>query len=161
MLPALLLTLLTTATADPDANPIAKPKPRPQDPQNEYYYYDGGEEYGDVYYDNEEYRETYNYEDASEDGPSRGDQSLISPPTTPPTTTTTTAYVELEPSYPCADYKPGEDDLQNFDMIRKFQLDVNLDGYPGVTRVRGSNRMQTAYRIDSSANFKNVNYESF
>ena len=28
------------------------------------------------------------------------------------------AYVELEPSYPCADYKPGEDDLQNFDMIR-------------------------------------------
>ena len=37
-----------------------------EDPQNEYYYYDGGEEYGDVYYDNEEYRETYNYEDASE-----------------------------------------------------------------------------------------------
>ena len=63
------------------------------------------------------------------------------------------AYVELE-SYPCADYKPGEDDLQNFDMIRKFQLDVNLDGYPGVTRVRGSNRMQTAYRIDTSANLK-------
>merc|ERR1711971_1455938 len=84
--------------------------------------------------------------------------------TTTTTTTTTTyrreppiiepSYVELEPSYPCADYKPGEDDLQNFDMIRKFQLDVNLDGYPGVTRVRGSNRMQTAYRIDSSANLK-------
>ena len=37
-----------------------------EDPQNEYYYYDGGEEYGDVYYDNEEYKETYNYEDASE-----------------------------------------------------------------------------------------------
>jgi hypothetical protein len=31
-------------------------------------------------------------------------------------------------------------------------LDVNLDGYPGVSRVRGSNRMQTAYRIDSTAN---------
>ncbi len=30
--------------------------------------------------------------------------------------------------------------------------DVNLDGYPGVSRVRGSNRMQTAYRIDSTAN---------
>ena len=29
-----------------------------------------------------------------------------------------------------------------------------MDGYPGVTRVRGSNRMQTAYRIDSSANLK-------
>ena len=62
--------------------------------------------------------------------------------------------MELEPTYPCADYKPGEDDLQNFDMIRKFQLDVNLDGYPGVTRVRGSNRMQTAYRIDTTANLK-------
>ena len=53
--------------------------------------------------------------------------------------------------YPCADYKPGEDDLQNFDFIRKFQLDVNLDGYPGVKRVRGSNHMQTAYKIYSTA----------
>lgn len=61
------------------------------------------------------------------------------------------AYVE-ESTYPCADYKPGEDDLQNFDFIRKFELDVNLDGYPGVSRVRGSNRMQTAYRIESYAN---------
>ena len=64
------------------------------------------------------------------------------------------AYTQLENTYPCADYKPGEDDLQNFDMIRKFKLDVNLDGYPGVTRVRGSNRMQTAYRIDSTANLR-------
>ena len=55
-------------------------------------------------------------------------------------------------SYPCADYKPGEDDLQNFDFIRKFMLDVNLDGYPGVSAVRGSDRTQTAYRIDSAAN---------
>ena len=84
------------------------------------------------------------------------------PPTTTTTTTTTTMrtttttyYIPLPPvqeSYPCADYKPGEDDLQNFDFIRKFQLDVNLDGYPGVSRVRGSNRMQTAYRIESIAN---------
>jgi hypothetical protein len=61
------------------------------------------------------------------------------------------AYAFAE-SYPCADYKPGEDDLQNFDFIRKFELDVNLDGYPGVSRVRGSNRMQTAYRIEAVAN---------
>ena len=60
-------------------------------------------------------------------------------------------YTE-EVTYPCADYKPGDDDLQSFDFIRKFELDVNLDGYPGVARVRGSNRMQTAYRIDSTAN---------
>merc|ERR1719300_2092978 len=61
------------------------------------------------------------------------------------------SYTE-EVTYPCADYKPGDDDLQSFDSIRKFELDVNLDGYPGVARVRGSNRMQTAYRIDSTAN---------
>ena len=37
MLPALLLTLLTTATADPDANPIAKPKPRPRKLHNLFF----------------------------------------------------------------------------------------------------------------------------
>ena len=58
--------------------------------------------------------------------------------------------VEEEP-YLCADYRAGEDDLESFDYIRKFELDVNLDGYPGVSRVRGSNRLQTAYRIDSNA----------
>ena len=58
--------------------------------------------------------------------------------------------VEQEP-YPCADYVAGEDDLRSIDYIRKFELDVNLDGYPGVRRVRGSNRLQTAYRIDSMA----------
>merc|ERR1719260_27596 len=99
------------------------------------------------------------------------------PPTTtrrpppPPTTrapvrrtttprTTTQVYEARRPSsrgevtYPCADYKPGDDDLQSFDFIRKFELDVNLDGYPGVARVRGSNKMQTAYRIDSSADLR-------
>ena len=50
------------------------------------------------------------------------------------------AYGGVENQYPCADYKPGEDDLESFDYIRKFELDVNLDGYPGVSRVRGSNR---------------------
>ena len=52
---------------------------------------------------------------------------------------------------PCADYRPGEDDLQAFDFIRKFRLDVLETQYPGVTRVRGSNRMQTAYRLDRDA----------
>merc|ERR1719391_590215 len=83
---------------------------------------------------------------------------------TPAPTTTTTATPRIEearrPSYteevtyPCADYKPGDDDLQSFDFIRKFELDVNLDGYPGVVRVRGSNKMQTAYRIDSTADLR-------
>ena len=51
----------------------------------------------------------------------------------------------VEPvKYPCADYKPGDDDLQSFDFIRKFELDVNLDGYPGVARVRGESAVGAA-----------------
>ena len=60
-------------------------------------------------------------------------------------------HLVAEEPYPCADYIAGEDDLQSIDYIRKFELDVNLDGYPGVSRVRGSTRLQTAYRINSNA----------
>ena len=61
-------------------------------------------------------------------------------------------YDEL--SGPCADYQPGQDDLQAFDFIRQFQLDVLEQSYPGVSRVRGSNRMQTAYRLQSDADLQ-------
>lgn len=54
-------------------------------------------------------------------------------------------------SGPCANYKPGDDDLQAFDFIRQFRLDVLETQYPGVSRVRGSHRMQTAYRLDKDA----------
>merc|ERR550519_2717480 len=125
-----------------------KPDPYPQseyDYEENYIYTDGV--YDDAYYDD--------YYGTDFEGPNRGDQSLVSPEVTPaprpPPTTTVPSYTE-EVTYPCADYKPGDDDLQSFDFIRKFELDVNLDGYPGVARVRGSNRMQTAYRIDSTAN---------
>lgn len=52
---------------------------------------------------------------------------------------------------PCSDYRPGEDDLQAFDFIRQFRLDVLETKYPGVTRVRGSSRLQTAYRLETNA----------
>ncbi|CAG0924665.1 unnamed protein product [Notodromas monacha] len=52
---------------------------------------------------------------------------------------------------PCADYKPGEDDLQAFDFIRKFNLDVMEREHPGVTKVRGSNKIQSAYRLSKDA----------
>ncbi|KAG8234799.1 hypothetical protein J437_LFUL006632, partial [Ladona fulva] len=42
--------------------------------------------------------------------------------------------------------------MQAFDFIRKFRLDLLETQYPGVTRVRGSNRMQTAYRLERDAN---------
>ena len=35
-------------------------------PQNEYYYYEGDDQYEDVDYDNKKYKEMYNYEDSSE-----------------------------------------------------------------------------------------------
>lgn len=54
----------------------------------------------------------------------------------------------------CADYKPGEDDLQAFDFIRKFKLDLLEIQYPGVSRVRGSNKMQTSYRLDREADLR-------
>lgn len=62
------------------------------------------------------------------------------------------SYDEL--NGPCADYQPGEDDLQAFDFIRKFRLDVLEQSYPGVTSVQGSNEMQKAYRLQSSANLQ-------
>lgn len=55
---------------------------------------------------------------------------------------------------PCADYQPGEDDLQAFDFIRQFRLDMLEQSYPGVKRVRGSNDMQTAYRLKADANLQ-------
>lgn len=45
----------------------------------------------------------------------------------------------------------GEDDLQTFDFISKLKLDLLEAQYTGVTRVRGSNRMQTAYRLEKDA----------
>lgn len=65
-----------------------------------------------------------------------------------------TEFDLTEESGPCADFRPGEDDLQAFDFIRRFRLDVLETQYPGVTRVRGSNRMQTAYRLDRDADLK-------
>ncbi|XP_011315545.1 collagen alpha-1(IX) chain [Fopius arisanus] len=54
---------------------------------------------------------------------------------------------------PCVGYKPGEDDLQTlFDVISRYRLDFTEKQYPGVSRVRGTTRMQTAYRIDRDAN---------
>lgn len=55
------------------------------------------------------------------------------------------------PPVPCRGYQPGEDDLETFDFIRRYKLDLLEAQYPGVTRVRGSNRMQTAYRVEKEA----------
>lgn len=41
--------------------------------------------------------------------------------------------------------------MQAFDFIRQFRLDVLETKYPGVTKVRGSSRLQTAYRLEKEA----------
>lgn len=51
----------------------------------------------------------------------------------------------------CADRKPGDDDLPGFDLISRFKLDDLSFEFPGVKRVRGSNRIQTAYRLSRRA----------
>lgn len=56
-----------------------------------------------------------------------------------------------EVSGPCRDFQPGEDDLQAFDFIRKFQLDLSESRFAGVTRITGSNLAQTAYRFEKEA----------
>lgn len=48
----------------------------------------------------------------------------------------------------CNGYKSGEDDLQTFDFISKLKFDLLEARYSGMTKVRGSNRMQTAYRLE-------------
>lgn len=58
---------------------------------------------------------------------------------------------EEEVSGPCANFRIGDDDLQAYDLIRRFRLDIAETTFPGVSKVRGSNRLQTAYRLDKDA----------
>lgn len=53
---------------------------------------------------------------------------------------------------PCGDFRPGEDDLQIIDFIRKFGLDSAEEiNRKNIVKVMGSNRWQTAYRIEKTA----------
>lgn len=52
---------------------------------------------------------------------------------------------------PCSNINGRDDDLETFDFINKFKLDSTDVRHPGVTKVRGSNRMQIAYRLDKEA----------
>ncbi|VEN33654.1 unnamed protein product [Callosobruchus maculatus] len=58
---------------------------------------------------------------------------------------------EDEVSAPCANFKVGDDDLHAYDFVRQFRLDTLDTQFHGVTKVIGSNRVQTAYRLDKQA----------
>ena len=51
----------------------------------------------------------------------------------------------------CSNEMPGQDDLPALDLISKFKLDDYSYEFPGVKKVRGSNRIQTAYRLSRRA----------
>ncbi|XP_066139127.1 collagen alpha-1(IX) chain-like [Euwallacea fornicatus] len=59
--------------------------------------------------------------------------------------------VEQEIGGPCADYKIGDDDLQAYDFIRQFRLDLLETQYSGISKVTGSTSLQTAYRLERHA----------
>lgn len=50
-------------------------------------------------------------------------------------------------SHYCTGLNTGEDDLPVVDLISKLRLDDFSYDFPGVKKVRGSNRIQTAYRL--------------
>lgn len=58
-------------------------------------------------------------------------------------------FAENNATKPCTSFKPGDDDLQNFEFIGHLHLEKKL---PGVAKVRGSNKLQTAFRLDREAN---------
>ena len=51
----------------------------------------------------------------------------------------------------CANLNTGEDDIPVVDLISKLKLDDFSYEFPGVKKVRGSNRIQTAYRLSRRA----------
>lgn len=48
-------------------------------------------------------------------------------------------------------FKIGDDDLQLYDFISQFHIDLLTGNYAGVTRVKGTDPIQTAYRLDNEA----------
>lgn len=63
---------------------------------------------------------------------------------------------------PCQNYKPGDDDLQTIDFVRQYNLDVlGKQDAMRVFKVKGTNRMQTAYRLDKEADLTIPTREMF
>lgn len=62
---------------------------------------------------------------------------------------------------PCGRWRPGDPDLNTFDIIREFQLDQHETYYEGVTQVVGSSQLQTAYRLEKEANLTLRSVDAF
>lgn len=53
---------------------------------------------------------------------------------------------------PCGRWRPGDADLNTFDLIREFRLDQSEIMYESVERIQGSNFQQTAYSLKHESN---------
>lgn len=51
--------------------------------------------------------------------------------------------------------------MDTFDIIREFHLDRSESRYESVTKVEGSNVLQTAYHLEKKANLTMRSYEAF
>jgi len=62
---------------------------------------------------------------------------------------------------PCGRWRPGDADLNTFDLIREFQLDNREINYEGLSLVQGSNVLQTAYRLERESNLTMLANDAF
>lgn len=61
----------------------------------------------------------------------------------------------------CGQWRPGDADLNTFDLIREFRLDQSETLYEGITQVPGSNGLQRAYRLQRESNLTLRSVEAF
>lgn len=62
---------------------------------------------------------------------------------------------------PCGQWRPGDADLNTFDLIREFRLDQSETLYESITQVPGSNGIQRAYRLQRESNLTLRSFEAF
>ena len=63
---------------------------------------------------------------------------------------------------PCGQRRPGDQDLNTFDLIRTFRLDQQETlNFKDITIVQGSNPVQRAFRLQKQSNLTVTTFEAF
>ncbi|XP_070195500.1 collagen alpha-1(IX) chain-like isoform X2 [Littorina saxatilis] len=71
-----------------------------------------------------------------------------------------TQFLPPQERSPCGEVRPGDDDLPGYDFISRYELDDVLR-VPGVSKVKGSNEFQVAYKISRRANLRRKTLDIF
>lgn len=74
---------------------------------------------------------------------------------------TTTTEIHFFEDGPCGHGRPGDADLDTWDIIQQFHLDHHDSHYETVSQISGSNGLQTAYRLEREANLTMKAHEAF